>query len=57
MLYFYDLDNKEYIGGKFIYGKDGKVEIKDIQHQEWLYRQFRTYKTGNGCSHSFFIDT
>lgn len=26
---FYDLDNKEYIGGKFIYGKDGKVEIKD----------------------------
>lgn len=26
---FYDFDNKEYIGGKFIYGTNGKVEIKD----------------------------
>lgn len=26
---FYDFDNKEYIGGKFIYGTNGQVKIKD----------------------------
>lgn len=26
---FYDFDNKEYIGGKFIYGTNGQVKIDD----------------------------